>query len=99
MAVQDLPAMWAAIGTRNKMSDPVFASKLRSQFQALRFDPTKTTIREFVDELEYYRRNLADTPCPLDDEALKDQLLLSLPTEAEWRIEKNWCIRERLTFN
>jgi len=55
MAVQDLPAMWAAIGTRNKMSDPVF-----------------TTIREFVDELEYYRRNLADTPCPLDDEALKD---------------------------
>jgi hypothetical protein len=52
MKAQDPRTMWEEIAKSNRAQDSIYVGGILKQFRMTIFDPTKSTIREFVNDLE-----------------------------------------------
>jgi len=81
MKEYNIQGMWEGMKKFNKANDEVYASRLRREFYATIFDPTKMRIVEFIHILNRFKINLASTPRALTNDDIKEQLLLALPSD------------------
>src|SRR5580692_3342582 len=98
MKAQNPRDMWLEIAKYNRAKDAVYVGEITKQFRTTIFDPTKSTIREFVNDLEWFRTTLSASDRPLSEEDLCEQLLSGLPDDPKWTNAKNWCLRDKLDF-
>jgi hypothetical protein len=92
------PRMWEEIKKSNRGTDAVYVGELMRQFRTLVFDPTKGSVRQYVNDLEWFRTSLSSSVRQLTEEDLREQLLLGLPDDPKWANAKNWCLRDKLDF-
>jgi hypothetical protein len=83
----DPAGLWAHLKGYDRTSDPVHISNLRTEFNDLKFDPSKGTILGIVSRMKEIRNDLIGTDRPLTEADLKERLLASLPIkdDAHWR--------------
>ena len=79
----DLPGMWERIAKYNRARDPLYAGELRRQFRSTIFNPSKSNIIQYVNDLEWFRTALSTSNKPITEEDLLEQLLLGLPRDAK----------------
>ena len=63
--------MWEEIAKYDRARNNVYVGEILKQFHALVFDPKKTTIHEFVHELEWHKITLQGSSHPLTKQDLK----------------------------
>jgi hypothetical protein len=71
MKAQNPCDMWLEIAKHNRATDPVYVEEISRQFRTTIFDPTKSTIREFVNDLQWFRTTLAASESPLSKKDLR----------------------------
>jgi hypothetical protein len=98
MKQQDPRGMWLEVAKYNRAKDSVYVGEVIKQSRTTIFDPEKSTIREYVNDLEWFRTILAASDRPLSEQDLLEQLLSGLPDDPKWTNAKNWCLRDQLDF-
>ena len=71
MTKQNPRLMWEEIAKYDRARNNVYVGEILKQFHALIFDPKKTTIREFVHELEWHKITLQGSSHLLTKQDLK----------------------------
>lgn len=96
MTALDPPGMWETIKAADRTLDPVYTGKLLKEFRSTTFDPSSSTIGQFVRDLEWYKMTLSTSDRPLRDTDIRQQLLEALPVDTEWNNARIWCERDKL---
>ena len=60
-------SMWEKLKASNRSRDAVFISNIRTNFTSQLFDPTKQSMRQFINILEHYRTQILATDAPITD--------------------------------
>jgi hypothetical protein len=95
----DPTGMWEKLKASDRSRDAVFVSNIRTNFASQQFDPTKQSIRQFLNILEHYRTQILTTDDPITDTELRNRILQALPIgDGVWQQAKMWCLRDKATL-
>ena len=74
--------MWEKLKRSDRSRDELFIANVRANFHKTYFTPEKQTIRQFVESLESFRTQVANTGKPITDDEIRDRLLGALPLDS-----------------
>src|SRR5450432_1490871 len=94
----DPAGMWEKLKASDRSRDAVFISNVRTNFASQLFDPSKQSMRQFVNILEHYRTQISATDAPITDIELRNKILQALPADGVWQQAKMWCLRDNATL-
>jgi hypothetical protein len=89
--------MWDKLKLCDRTRDQLYVGGVRTRFHSLTWDPSKKTVRRFLEAIDHYRGLIATTTKPITDDEVRDKLLTSLPRdESRWSQAYMWCISHEL---
>ena len=88
--------MWEKHKRSDRSRDELFIANVRANFHKTHFTPEKQTIRQFVESLEGFRTQVANTGKPITDDEMRDRLLGALPLDSGlWQQNRMWAIQQK----
>ena len=91
--------MWEKLKASERSRDAVYISNVRTNFASQLFDPSKQSMRQFVNILEYNRTQISATNAPITDIKLRNKVLQALlGGDSVWQQAKMWCLRDNATL-
>ena len=85
--------MWQVLSANDRTLNRIHQQSLLEQFYQEKWNNTTETLRMYLNRLDTYRTQLADTPIAISEQILLSRLLQSLPNEPNWQQAKNFCIQ------
>jgi ATP-dependent exoDNAse (exonuclease V) beta subunit len=93
---KDPKGMWEKLKRSDRSRDELFIANVRANFHKTHFTPEKQTIRQFVESLESFRMQVANTGKPITDDEMRDRLLSALPLDSGlWQQNRMWAIQQK----
>ena len=94
---EDPKAIQDKLAKSDRLRDKLYVAKVKGNFQAELFDPTKQIIQDFVARLDSYKTLIANIDPPIIENDILDKLFqLLLKGDLIQQAERHYCLRNNL---